>query len=94
MGKLKGKPRRYGGELLKEFIEKNKLLDKDAARMLKVAPSLICYWTQGKFAPRAGYRRRIEKWTRGEVPAESWDRAADQVGDEDIVPLPKASGAR
>lgn len=94
MSKAKGRQKRYGGVLLKEFLERNKVPQVDAARLLKVAPSLIHYWTHGS-APRPGYRRRIEKWTRGEVPADSWakDRELDEIGD-DIEPLPKASGQR
>jgi hypothetical protein len=95
MGKVRAKTRRFGGELLREFIEKNGLQDVDAARMLKVAPSLVHYWTHGA-APRPGYRRRIQKWTRGEVPVDSWakDRELDQIGDDDVQPLPKVSGGR
>ncbi len=39
-----------------------------AAFALKVGPSAISYWCRGS-TPREKMRRRIERWSKGEVPA-------------------------
>jgi hypothetical protein len=95
MGKTRAKSRRTGNELFKEFLEKNGLLQLEASKLLKVAPSVICGWCN-RTVPRLGYRKRIAKWSRGEIPVSCWSDAVeiDQIGEGEVVPLPKASGAR
>lgn len=85
--------RRWGGDLLKQFLERHNILPADAAKMLHVSPASLHYWLTAGKAPKAGKRLRIEKWSRGEVPADSW-ASPDEIADaSDFDPLPKAAGA-
>jgi hypothetical protein len=82
--------RRSGGDLLLEFMAKNKLTPVEAAKMLRVSPVSIHYWTHGKI-PRAGNRQRIAAWSMGAVPAEAWADAKELATARDFEPIRKAA---
>lgn len=93
MPKPKIKQRRSGNQIFREFLDKNRLSRLEAARLLKVAPSFIHYWIHGT-APSAAYRQLIEKWTQGEVPANSWLSSSELDRIDGIEPFRKASVGR
>jgi hypothetical protein len=54
---------------LRAYLRDRSLRPVDVARQLRVVPSRVHYWLLGS-TPRLNMRKRIEKWSRGAVPAE------------------------
>jgi len=61
-------PRDSWSKRFAAYLERNKITQLQAAMALKVGPSQVHYWTTVS-TPREKTRRRIERWTRGEVSA-------------------------
>lgn len=58
-------------EAFRRYIDKRFGDDaqKKAALSLKLPPSTISYWVNGTL-PREPMRKRVERWSEGDVPAE------------------------
>jgi transcriptional regulator with XRE-family HTH domain len=75
-----------GHELWAAFLAARGLTDIEAADAIGVTRGLLSQWKNGS-RPGAEVRDRIERWTRGEVPAASWRTAEEQARLDEIVPV-------
>ena len=82
-------------QALAAYLKRHKIKPHEAAVVLNVAPTTVHYWTKGS-EPRGDrgtdLKRRIEVWSRGEVPAAPYKEPADSttaIGDPEVT-LPKA----
>lgn len=64
-----------GARLLKAHITKLGITRSAAAKQIGASAAAVQYWITGGQRPRSDIRQRIEKWSAGEVPAESWLKA-------------------
>lgn len=63
-----------GRTLLKQFLEARKavLTQAAAAQQIGISPGQLVYYLQGTQRPKQAVAERIEKWSGGEVSADSW----------------------
>lgn len=61
-----------GAELLVDWREKNDLTQGAAAVMMETYPSKLSRWECGRVVPGLKNAVKIDKVTKGAVPAESW----------------------
>lgn len=61
-----------GADLLRGFLKEREIPLRDAAKGIKVSHPAIVQWLDGTAKPSAPHREAIDRWTLGEVPAESW----------------------
>lgn len=65
--------------LLRDFIEKKLGIGvTEAARQLGVTHPALIAWLDGSRVPEPPYRKALEKWTTGAVPADAWADAAER----------------
>lgn len=76
-----------GAVLLREFIEDNKLSQKQAADALGVKPPTIHEWITGAKRPRAEHREAISIWTHGSVPVANWLLEEERAAIAGAVPF-------
>jgi predicted transcriptional regulator len=50
-------------------LERTHCSQQEAAEQLATFPSAVSYWVRGS-KPRLAMRKKIEKWSKGAVPAE------------------------
>lgn len=75
-----------GPKLFDDYLVAREIKRADAARQLKTSVSAVHYWIKGGQRPRADIRKRIARWTGGEVPESSWlteEEASALEGTED-----------
>jgi hypothetical protein len=68
------------------FLEAARLSPTEAARAIGVSPQLVSNW-RGVALPGAAVRLRIERWTRGRVPASAWLSEAEEQRLAAVRPL-------
>lgn len=61
-----------GAALLRDYLDEKHLTRAEAARQIGASAAAVQYWLTGGQRPRADIRQRIEKWTGGLIPADSW----------------------
>ena len=63
-------------EAFAAYLKRHKIKASEAAKLLGVSPATIHNWTVQLKEPRGGsaleIRRKVEVWSRGEVPAAPW----------------------
>jgi transcriptional regulator with XRE-family HTH domain len=64
-------------ELLRQFLDENKITQATAAAALGVQRPVISLWLNGHSVPQLKRRRDIAIWTGGKVTEEAWESAAD-----------------
>lgn len=70
-----------GRTLLKQFLEARKavLTQAAAAQQIGISPGQLVYYLQGTQRPKQAVAERIEKWSGGAVPADSWLTADEKA---------------
>lgn len=64
-----------GIDLFEAYIRDKK--KSEVAAELHVSPSVLYYWLKRAQKPREAMRIKIEKWSKGAVPASSWLEAKE-----------------
>ena len=58
----------------------------DAAKAIGVSQSTLLDYERGRKRPKAVTAARIEMWTDGKIPADTWLTSAERRGLEAVVP--------
>ncbi len=59
-------------ELFRLFREKSGLSQEKVGKVFDVSGVAVLQWERGEKTPRIPYRKQIEQWTGGAVPADGW----------------------
>lgn len=73
-----------GRDLLSGFLTLHSLNQSDAARAVGVSVPTMHDWLKGAKRPRATHRKTLDKWSRGAIPAASWE-TPDELATQDAV---------
>ncbi|MEQ9323862.1 MAG: hypothetical protein RIF41_32155 [Polyangiaceae bacterium] len=74
-----------GLDLFRVFLNANAIAPAEAARQLKTTRVSLYQWLSG-VRPSYPMRLRIERWTRGQVPAKAWLTPQEIASVEQVVP--------
>lgn len=84
-----------GHELFREFLLRNTIKVREAARALKVTHVAVIAWRDGQSIPERPSRSAISTYTSGEVPEDSWltEKETERLAEvADVEPFhPEAS---
>jgi transcriptional regulator with XRE-family HTH domain len=79
-----------GRGLLRRFLETNRIAQAQFAKAMGVSEASVSGWVSDggrQDTPRDFHRKRIERWTKGAVPADSWVTADEKAAIEEIEPF-------
>lgn len=62
---------------LREYMAENSLKDEDVAEAIGVERATVLRYRHGTMTPRLKIMQRIARWSKGNVPLESWLEAAE-----------------
>lgn len=65
-------------EAFAAYLKRHGIKQSEVALVLGVSPASVTYWLRGR-EPRREVRRRIDAWSRGEIPYAPWREPASSV---------------
>jgi hypothetical protein len=79
---------------MRSFIARLGIKDREAAKQNGVTPSMLSTWLGPKWnpsplprsRPKSSNRRRIERWSGGEVPESAWDTEEEREAVGRVLP--------
>lgn len=82
-----------GASAFAAFLDNHGFSLDAAAVALGASKSVVRLWRRGELRPRLEFRRAIERWTRGEVPAALWETDEDAAIVDAVVPFSPTEAA-
>ena len=81
-------------ERLGFFLEQRGLSHREFAEAIKVSPGAVSFWFSKGTLPAWIQRRRIERFTRGQIPASAWESKEEraQTNEASVCKTPPDSG--
>lgn len=74
-----------GARLLRVFMKRTRKPLRAAAREIGISHPTLFSWMRGRTTPLSIYRERIEAWSEGIVPADSWESKREALAAKAIA---------